>query len=127
LAVVATDPQIGGTFTFFRYFGDMDGDRDVDFYDFFAFQRTNGRKEGEAGFISALDFDGDGAITSADLDAYRAHHLTALPAPVAPVASAVRTQGRISPIGSTEQVIVKPDDEHSRTVITARAARPKVP
>jgi hypothetical protein len=121
LNVVPADPQNNGSFMFFRYFGDLDGDRDVDFYDFFAFQRTSGKKSTEAGFIAALDFYGDGAITGTDLEAYRAHHLTALPPPIVPA------QGRISSIGSTAHTSAKANDNRGPAVVIARALLQKAP
>jgi hypothetical protein len=121
VALTAANPQQSGAFSFFRYFGDVDGDRDVDFYDFFFYQRTSGKKTGESGFNAALDFNGDGAITNADLDAYRAHHLTALAAPVA------QAQGRVSANSSAELVIVKPNDQHGGRVIASRTALQKRP
>jgi len=102
---------------FFRYFGDTDGDRDVDFLDWYRFQSTNGKRAGEAGFLAALDFNGDGAVNTADLEAYRPHHLTSLPAAVSTV---LPREGRVLPSGAAERRVSKPNDQHAR-VVTERA------
>ena len=49
--------EAGGdrTFEFFRYFGDTDADRDVDFFDTFRWSRTYRKTSGDEGFNPALD------------------------------------------------------------------------
>ncbi|MCI0536190.1 MAG: hypothetical protein L0Z50_13270 [Verrucomicrobiales bacterium] len=97
------------------------GDRDVDFYDFFAFQRTSGKKAGETGFNSTLDFDGDGAITNTDLEAYRAHHLTALAPPLASSPGLVSTNDFAARVG------VELNHENRAGVVNAAATPKRTP
>jgi hypothetical protein len=56
---------------FFRLFGDVDGDRDVDANDHRAFQSTYRKRQGQAGFMAAFDADGDGDVDASDLFAFR--------------------------------------------------------
>jgi hypothetical protein len=68
---------------FFRYYGDLDGDRDVDFADMFWFQRTYRQTDTSADYNRALDFNADGRVEdSVDLVAYRRNYLTTLALPV---------------------------------------------
>src|SRR4051812_49222068 len=55
----------------YRFFGDTDGDRDVDNSDFFYFRKAY---FGQIPYVSFLDFDGDGQYTQADLHAFLARH-----------------------------------------------------
>jgi hypothetical protein len=75
----AAGPDV--VFHFFRYYGDLDGDRDVDFLDLYPFQRAMNSQAGQAAFRSELDYDGDGSIAAADLNAYRGNYLTFLAPP----------------------------------------------
>jgi hypothetical protein len=52
--------------TFFRLFGDSDGDRDVDAADLDASRAAFHTSRGGPGYLWYLDFDGDGTIGSAD-------------------------------------------------------------
>lgn len=56
--------------TFFRLFGDTDGDRDVDHFDFRHFVSAFGRRAGDPQYLSYLDYDGSGVIDSTDLLAF---------------------------------------------------------
>jgi len=67
-------------FTFFRYYGDLDGDRDVDHLDLYGFQQTYRKTAADPTYNAALDFDADGAIGPADLAAYQLRYLSRLPA-----------------------------------------------
>jgi hypothetical protein len=73
------------TFTFFRYFGDSEGDRDVDFADFFAFARTYGLSTGNTNFNAAFDYNADGRVDATDLTNFQAHYLTVLITAAVPV------------------------------------------
>ncbi len=79
MKVVPNDPQQGSIVDFFRYYGDLDGDRDVDALDLFSYSRAYGKRNGEAGFLESLDIDGDGEVGSTELINYRTHYLTRLP------------------------------------------------
>ena len=45
--------------SFFRLFGDSDGDRDVDLADALRFLSTFGRRAGDSGFLGYFDIYGD--------------------------------------------------------------------
>ena len=45
-----------------RFYGDMDGDRDVDFLDFIAFRGTFARTSEQSGYNPFFDRDGDGEV-----------------------------------------------------------------
>ncbi|MCA9136174.1 MAG: RICIN domain-containing protein, partial [Planctomycetales bacterium] len=51
---------------FFRFFGDSDGDRDVDAQDFGRFGLTFLKANGTSGFNPEFDFDGDGDVDGQD-------------------------------------------------------------
>ena len=78
-------PNDDYSFPFIRYFGDADGDRDVDFIDLFKFRLTYFLTAADPGFNPAFDFNGDGRVDSADLAAFQANYLTQLPMPFSPV------------------------------------------
>jgi extracellular elastinolytic metalloproteinase len=76
----------GGTnFTFgdaqglFRFYGDINGDRNVDISDFGPFSGTFGLNSGQAGFISAFDFNNDGTIDITDFGQLSIRIFTVLP------------------------------------------------
>lgn len=66
---------------FFRFFGDHDGDRDVDARDYVQFRRTYLRNQGDRFFNSAFDSDGDGDIDALDFVQFRRRYLRSLPTP----------------------------------------------
>jgi len=53
--------------TFFRLFGDADGDGHVDLRDLVRFLGTLGKRSGDAGFLAYFDYDGDGRVDFRDL------------------------------------------------------------
>ncbi len=57
--------------TFFRKFGDQDGDGRVSLLDFAEFRRSFGKAIGDAAFHDGLDSDRDGVITLLDFAAFR--------------------------------------------------------
>ncbi|MCA9129613.1 MAG: PD40 domain-containing protein, partial [Planctomycetales bacterium] len=67
------DGIAGGDATneFFRFFGDVDGDRDVDILDFLAFRRAFGTNSSRSGFSAYFDVDGDGDIDGGDFLQFR--------------------------------------------------------
>jgi hypothetical protein len=72
---------VGGTdyhFPFHRYFGDFDGDRDVDAADFAGFRGGFGQPAGNS-LNFAFDADHDGDVDALDFAAFRSHFGTALP------------------------------------------------
>lgn len=69
------------TFDFFRYYGDLDADRDVDFYDLFWFQKTYLKGTDSPEFNPALDYEGDGDVEFAELMPYEDHYFTVLAPP----------------------------------------------
>jgi hypothetical protein len=82
---VALDGDLDGTpggdltMTFFRLYGDVNGDRAVNGLDLAAFRSTFGTVSSDATFVSALDFNGDGAINGADLTQFRNRFGVSLP------------------------------------------------
>ena len=63
---------------FFRLFGDIDGDRDVDNMDFARFRLAQNTRSSDAGYQAAFDFDGDGDVDNMDLSLFRVRYLTKL-------------------------------------------------
>lgn len=56
--------------SFFRLYGDSDGDRDVDIRDLRRFLDTLGRRQGQPGFLDYFDFDSDGDVDPRDALAF---------------------------------------------------------
>ena len=56
---------------FFRFFGDIDGSRTIDFLDFYAFRTTFGASAGEDAFDARFDWDNDGDIDFLDFYHFR--------------------------------------------------------
>jgi hypothetical protein len=63
---------------FFRFFGDSDGDRDVDNLDYFRLRGSYGQLSGSARFLWYFDHDVDGDVDYADLLAFRWRYRTVL-------------------------------------------------
>ncbi|MGC8990482.1 MAG: hypothetical protein ACP5MD_10195, partial [Verrucomicrobiia bacterium] len=82
--------------SFFRYYGDTDGDRDVDFYDLWRFQQTYARSAGDELYNPALDYDSDGRVDSIDMAAYSSNYLKSLAPP-----ALLRTSGTIQSVPSS--------------------------
>ena len=59
---------------FYRFFGDVNGDRTVDNLDLFAFRRAYRRTDVDAAFNDAFDVNDDGVIDNIDLFAYRRNY-----------------------------------------------------
>ncbi|MEM6473579.1 MAG: cadherin domain-containing protein, partial [Planctomycetota bacterium] len=59
---------------FFRFFGDHDGDRDVDLLDLNALRATYRRTDSQVGFDSAFDYDNDGDVDLLDLNIFRTNY-----------------------------------------------------
>ncbi len=59
---------------FFRYFGDVDGDRDVDSRDYRRFRSAYATMVGESIFDTAFDFDGDGDVDARDFQQFRSRY-----------------------------------------------------
>jgi hypothetical protein len=79
------DGAPGDNYTFgdpqglFRFFGDINGDRNVDIADFGLFSSTFGLTSGQTGFIAAFDFNNDGVIDIADFGQFSIRIFTVLP------------------------------------------------
>lgn len=65
---------------FFRLFGDVDGDRDVDTQDYGQFGQSFLRLIGDPEFDASLDADGDGDVDGQDLGRFRSNLASNLPA-----------------------------------------------
>lgn len=64
---------------FYRLFGDADGDGDVDAQDQIGFGNAFRRSDGEAGYESGFDSDGNGVIDSKDFGEFRRNLLRVMP------------------------------------------------
>ena len=81
------DQQQGGTYqfgtteadAFFAFFGDSDGDRDVDGQDYGRFGLTFLKAENDPNFNSAFDSDGDGDVDGQDYGRFGQRFLQTLP------------------------------------------------
>ena len=69
---------------FYRLFGDIDGDRDVDMIDRSIFQQSYGSILGSLEYDSRFDFDGDGDIDAIDRRQFRRNFARPQPAPLLP-------------------------------------------
>ena len=77
----------------FRHSGDWNGDRDVDFWDNYWFQRAFGHSTPSALYNPIFDFNADGIINAADKTAFNDHYFTVLPRQPALFAALVRDTG----------------------------------
>jgi hypothetical protein len=57
--------------TFYRLYGDANGDGTVNNADTFQLRKTFGFSAGATGFLAYLDYDGDGTVNNADVFQYR--------------------------------------------------------
>ena len=65
---------------FYSFYGDADGDRDVDNVDFSAFLQTYFKRSGaDASYNPAMDFDADGDVDNVDFSAFLARYFKTLP------------------------------------------------
>ena len=64
-------PGPNGTMAFHRWFGDVDGDGDVDALDFIVLRLQIGSDSSQAGFKYWFDADGDGSISTYDMLVFR--------------------------------------------------------
>jgi hypothetical protein len=64
---------------FFRFFGDVDADRSVDFGDFLAFRDAYGESDPDPKYNDDVDFDQDGAVDFIDFLAFRNRYGDSLP------------------------------------------------
>jgi hypothetical protein len=65
--------------TFFRFYGDANGDRHVDIADFGLFSATYGLNSTQAGYLGYFDYNGDGHIDIADFGQFSIRMFTTLP------------------------------------------------
>ena len=86
LRVVANKVLAGGlnmaadvNTSFFRFYGDVNGDRSVNGFDFGFFKNAFGTQLGDAGYLGYLDINGDGVINGADFGQFRLRFGTTLP------------------------------------------------
>ncbi len=59
------------SYSLYRFYGDVNGDRAVDASEFIVFRLAFGTDNTATGFLSYLDFDGDGAISVSDFIQFR--------------------------------------------------------
>jgi hypothetical protein len=72
-------PGGNSTRDFFRFFGDANGDRNVDIADFGLFAGTFNLSTGQTGFLSYFDYNGDGHIDIVDFGQFSLRIFTMLP------------------------------------------------
>ncbi|MEL6104539.1 MAG: lamin tail domain-containing protein [Planctomycetota bacterium] len=77
---MASDFRFGelATDQFFRYFGDSDGDRDVDGQDFGRFGTALFSSSADSNYDPLFDFDGDGDVDGQDYGPFTARFLTSI-------------------------------------------------
>jgi len=74
-------PRVSDVFPLFGFFGDHDGDRDVDFFDTWIFREAWTAIADETHrFDPQFDADADGRIGESDLTLFRSNYFTVLPA-----------------------------------------------
>ena len=64
---------------FFVFYGDSDGDRDIDIFDLLAFRQSFGAMVGQAAYVFFMDFDAGGLINVFDLLQFRIRFGDTLP------------------------------------------------
>lgn len=67
------------TDNFFRFFGDINGNRTVDVFDLLAFRQASGSSSGDPDFDPQFDHDGNGSINAFDLLPFRNNYIDTLP------------------------------------------------
>jgi hypothetical protein len=65
--------------TFFAFYGDSDGDRDVDNVDLAKFLQTYRKAVGDMGFDFNFDYDADGDVDNVDLAKFLQRYRITLP------------------------------------------------
>ncbi len=86
-----------------RYYGDVDGDRDVDAGDLFAFRSAYQTNNTQPEYVPYLDGDGDGDIDTVELFDFRLRYLTTLNMPPAAASATVEpsSQSVVSEVPNT--------------------------
>jgi len=110
------DDGTGGddyAFDLFRFFGDADGDRDVDFADLFKFRGTYQKDLSDPAFNPTFDADSDGDVDFADLFKFRGNYQDTLEVPFDLVVS---EDTLTVPEGGTAQFTVALSDQPHGTV-----------
>jgi hypothetical protein len=64
---------VNETFSFFRLFGDIDGNGTVNSADYFQFKKAFGAASGSSLYNPDFDFDGNGKINSSDYFKFKAN------------------------------------------------------
>lgn len=86
----------------FRLFGDVDGDRDVDFLDAFRYRDLLSKANPTAQELRPFDSDGDGVLGAADRQAFEANYLSVLAdVPSAPVLNVLSTETNLNTVTVT--------------------------
>ena len=102
----------------FRFFGDADGDRDVDFLDVLAFRRTNLKNSADPDYDPRFDSDSDGDVDFLDVLKFRQNNLDKLEVPFDIMAS---TESLTVPEGSSAGFDVSLSAQPLGTVIVTTA------
>ena len=82
----ANGQQLGGgdymfndTQGLFRFFGDVNGDQNVNGFDFGSFKNAFGHVAGDPEFLGYFDFNGDSAVNGFDFGQFKTRFGTTLP------------------------------------------------
>ena len=71
MAYRAAITMFGDAQGLYRFFGDVNGDQNVNGLDFGFFKNAFGTQTGDANYLSYLDFNGDGVINGFDFGQFR--------------------------------------------------------
>ena len=94
------------SFPFYAWFGDQDGDRDVDYLDTAVFRKTLNLANGTPGFDSRFDSDGNGSVNQADNLRLQANYFKILPQEAAVLAHLAVDDGTIEGDGISSEINV---------------------
>jgi autotransporter-associated beta strand protein len=107
---------------FFRFFGDSDGDRDVDNLDFARFRGSYNKPSTDPAYLGYFDSNADGVVNSLDLAAFRIRYLSRLDAGAAPAMMRAAAAMSESPAGTTAiRIALDPDDDTQADVFLDQA------
>lgn len=109
-----------------RYYGDSDGDRDVDFSDLFAFRSSYQLTDADPGFVAHFDHDADGDVDALELFAFRQRLQTTLAPPVAEASQSSAASTQAAELESPEsfQAVSSPTASPSDSLSVLQTASP---
>ncbi len=112
---------------FFTFFGDSDGDRDSDLFDYIEFNQSYRSVAGNANFDSDLDFENNGNVNLFDYLEFRTRFQSALPFTSQPAPAAlVAIPNSVSVTETVSEVNVESVDQFTATPASVHAETPPV-